>query len=71
MATEVLQVSPELHSAIQHIAERDGVEVETVLKEALRLYAESNPRDNVRSEVVANFQDSLEKNRELYRMLAQ
>ena len=71
MASNVLRVSPQLRDAIQLIAERDGVDIKTVLREALRLYAESPHGSNVRSEVVAHFQDSLKKNRELYRLLAQ
>ena len=71
MTNKELPVSPGLWQMIEDIAEQDGVDVETVLKEAFRLYTENKPKKNVRPDVMAHFEDSLDKNRELYKLLAQ
>ena len=71
MISKELPISPELWQMIEDTAERDGVDVETVLKEAFRLYTESKPQKNVRPSVMAHFEDSLNRNRELYKLLAQ
>ena len=61
----------ELLDGARKIARRDGRPVESVVSDALRTYvAENSERTGVRTEVMAHFEDSFEKNRLLYELLA-
>ncbi len=71
MGYKTIRVSSELLQETQNLAERDGVEVEALLREALRLYASSGHERDVRPDVMSHFRDSLERNRVLYKLLAQ
>ena len=61
----------ELLDSAREIARRDGRSVESVYADAMRNYiAQNAERRNVRPEVMAHFEDSFEKNRLLYELLA-
>ena len=52
------------------LAKRDGRQFEDVLEDAMHGYIEARTQEKVRPAVMAHFQASLEKNRELVRLLA-
>lgn len=65
------QAAPELLAAMRGIAQREGREFEEVLEEAMAGYIESKNRENVRPEVKALYQASVQRHRRLYELLAQ
>ena len=65
------QVDPELLAGIRKIASDDGRQVQAVLEDAFRAYIEGRSQRKVRTEVMAHFWASVEKNRRLGELLAQ
>ncbi len=64
-------VASELLEAIREIAEHQGTDFEAALEEAIRLYIASNAEESSRSEAMAHYRASVEKNRRLAELLAQ
>ncbi|MCY4576208.1 MAG: hypothetical protein OXC55_06395 [Chloroflexi bacterium] len=64
-------VSPDILARMRDIARADGRTLNAVLEDAITAYIENRDDNNVRPEVMAHFRDSVEKNRRLYRMLAE
>lgn len=62
------QASPELLNELHEIANREGRNFQAVLEDAMRDYIKS--RKKPRASVMAHFQASVEKNRELGKLLA-
>ena len=65
------QASPELLSAMREIARSDGRHFQAVLEEAMSGYIVARKQGEVRPEVMAHYRESVEKNRQLYKLLAQ
>ena len=65
------QADPKLLASLRKIAQQDGRHFQAVLEDAMRDYIEARRQDKPRASVMAHFQDSLEKNRELYKLLAE
>ena len=65
------QASPELLKAMREIARKEGRQFQVVLEDALQQYIESREQQKVRSEVMAHFRASVEKNRRLLELLSQ
>ena len=65
------QASPELLSAIREIARSEGRHFQAVLEDAMSSYIEAKAQQKVRPEVMAHYRASLERNRRLYKLLAQ
>ena len=65
------QAAPELLSKMREIAKVDGRHFQAVLEDALREYIEGRRRRKVRPEVMAHHRASIERNRLLYKLLAQ
>ena len=65
------QVSPELLSAMREIARTEGRQFQAVLEDAMTAYIEARKKGRLRPEVVAHYRASVERNRELYHLLAQ
>ena len=65
------QAAPELLAEVRKIARSDGRHFQAVLEDALRDYIESRQRQKVRPEVMAHYRASVERNRLLYKLLAQ
>ena len=63
------QASPELLEEMREIARREGRHFQAVLEEAMRAYIESKERERVRSDTMAHFYASLERNRRLVELL--
>ena len=64
------QAPPLLLAEMRHIAWREGSNFQSVLEEAMRSYVESKARQGVRPEVMAHFQNSIERNWKLMKLLA-
>ena len=64
------QVPPELLGTMREIARKEGRHFQAVLEEAMREYIENRGRQKPRTQVMANFQASVERNRRLGEMLA-
>ena len=64
------QADPELLATLRALAKQDGRHFQDVLEDAIREYIESRIKDEPRVAVMAHFQASLEKNRELAKLLA-
>ena len=65
------QADPELLDSLRDIAKQDGRHFQAVLEDAMRDYIEARRQDKPRAAVMAHFQASLEKNRELVKLLAE
>ena len=65
------QASPELLAEVRKIAKDDGRHFQAVLEDALRDYIEDRRRRKIRPEVMAHHRASIERNRLLYKLLAQ
>ena len=65
------QVDPELLAGIRRIASDDGRQFQAVLEDAFRAYIEGRSQRKVRPEVMAHARASMERNRELLKLLAQ
>ena len=65
------QASPELLAEVRKIARDDGRHFQSVLEDALRDYIKSREQQKVRPEVMAHHRASIERNRLLYKLLAQ
>ncbi len=64
------QVDPELLAGIRRIASDDGRQFQAVLEDAFRAYIEGRSQRKVRPEVMAHARASMERNRELLKLLA-
>jgi hypothetical protein len=56
---------------MREIARKEGRQFQVVLEDALREYIETREQHKVRSEVMAHFRASVEKNRRLLELLSQ
>ena len=65
------QADPKLMAALRALAKQDGRQFEDALEDAMHNYIEARTPQNVRPTVMAHFQASLEKNRELGKLLAE
>jgi predicted transcriptional regulator len=65
------QADPALLAELKALAEQEGRQFQAVMEDAMRLYLETKKSDKPRNQVMAHFQSSLRKNRELGRLLAQ
>ena len=65
------QAAPELLAALRSIARAEGRDFEATLEDALREYVANREGAKVQPEAMAHFRDSLERNRRLYKLLAQ
>ena len=65
------QVDPELLAGMRKIASDDGRQFQAVLEDAFRAYIEGQMQRKVRPEVMAHARASMERNRELLKLLAQ
>ena len=65
------QASPELLAEVRKIARDDGRHFQAVLEDAMREYIKGRQRQKVRPEVMAHHRASIERNRLLYKLLAQ
>ncbi len=65
------QAAPELLSALREIARDEGRHFQAVLEDAMSSYIEARAQQKVRPEVMAHYRASVERNRRLYKLLAQ
>lgn len=65
------QASPEALAAMREIARSEGRQFQTVLQEAMEEYIVNRSRKSPRPEVMAHFRASVERNRRLYKLLAE
>ena len=65
------QASPDLLSAMREIARSDGRHFQAVLEDAMSGYIVARKQSKVRPEVMAHYRDSVVRNRQLYKLLAQ
>lgn len=65
------QAPPELLEEMRAIARKEGRQFQAVLEDAMRNYIDGRAQGQVRPEVMAHFQASLEKHRLLGELLAQ
>ena len=65
------QADPKLLAAMRQIARSDGRHFQAVLEDAMSHYIESRASQQVRPEVMAHFEASLEKNRRLGELLGE
>jgi predicted transcriptional regulator len=65
------QADPELLTALRALAKQDGRHFQAVLEDAMRNYIEARRQEKPRAAVMAHFRASLEKNRELVKLLAE
>ena len=63
--------APELLAAMRSIARAKGRDFEAALEEAIEEYIAKRVEPKVQSEAMAHFRASLERNRQLYELLAQ
>ena len=64
------QADPDLLASLRALAKQDGRHFQAVLEDAMRDYIESRAQEKPRAAVMAHFQASVEKNRELVKLLA-
>ena len=64
------QADPNLLATLRALAKQNGRHFQAVLEDAMRDYIESRAQEKPRVAVMAHFQASLEKNRELAKLLA-
>lgn len=65
------QADPEVLTAIREIADSEGRQLQAVIEEALRDYAERKRAQRPREAVLAHLRDSVNEHRRLYELLAQ
>ncbi len=65
------QADPELLATLRALARQDGRHFQDVLEDAIRGYIESRIKDEPREAVMTHFQASVEKNRQLGKLLAE
>ena len=65
------QAAPELLAAMRSIAQAEGRDFEATLEEAMREYVANREEPKIQPEAMAHFRASLERNRQLYELLAQ
>ena len=65
------QAAPELLAAMRSIAQAEGRDFEAALEEAMREYVANREEAKIQPEAMAHFRASLERNRQLYELLAQ
>ena len=65
------EVDSDLLAALRTIADREGRKFEDVLEDAMRDYIEARAQEAPRAYVMAHFRASLNKNRELGKLLAE
>ena len=65
------QADPDLLTTLRALAKQDGRHFQDVLEDAMREYIESRAQEKPHSAVMAQFKASLEKNRELAKLLAE
>ena len=65
------QAAPALLSSMWEIARQEGRHFHMVMEEAMQEYIENRSRQTPRSEVMAHFRASVERNRRLYELLAE
>ena len=65
------KASSELLKRMREIARRDGRHFQAVLEDAMRDYIASQAHENVRPEVMTHYKASVERNRRLYKLLAE
>jgi hypothetical protein len=67
----VSQADPKVLADVRAIARDEGRQFQAVVEEALKEWVERKRSDQPRPEVVAHLKATIERNRELYRRLAQ
>lgn len=65
------QADPEVLADVRALARDEGRQFQAVVEEALKEWVERKRSDQPRPEVVAHLRATIERNRELYRRLAQ
>jgi hypothetical protein len=65
------QADPAILAEMHRIAESEGRQLQAVIEEAFQDFIEKHKTGKLRPHVMTHFQASLEKNRELGRLLAQ
>ena len=65
------QAAPELLAAMRSIAQAEGRDFEAALEEAMQEYVANREEPKIQPEAMAHFRASLERNRQLYELLAQ
>ena len=64
-------ISPDILSRMKEIARVDGRTLNSVLEDAISAYIENREGKNVRAEVMAHLEASMERNKRLGELLAQ
>ena len=65
------QADPDLLASLRALAKQDGRHFQAVLEDAMCDYIESRAQEKPRAAVMAHFQASVEKNRQLAKLLAE
>jgi hypothetical protein len=65
------QADPNVLADVRALAKEEGRQFQAVVEEALKEWVERKRSDQPRPEVVAHLKATIERNRELYRRLAQ
>jgi hypothetical protein len=65
------QADPDVLADVRALAKEEGRQFQAVVEEALKEWVERKRSDQPRPEVVAHLKATIERNRELYRRLAQ
>ena len=65
------QTDPHILAEMRRIAQSEGRQLQAVIEEAFRDFIDKHQSDKPRAHVMAHFQASVDKNRELGRLLAQ
>jgi hypothetical protein len=65
------QADPNVLADVKALAREEGRQFQAVVEEALKEWVERKRSDQPRLEVVAHLKATIERNRELYRRLAQ
>jgi hypothetical protein len=65
------QADPNVLADVRALAREEGRQFQAVVEEALREWVERKRSEQPRPEVVAHLKATIERNRELYRRLAQ
>ena len=65
-----IQADPDMLADMRRIAQSAGRQLQDVVEEALQDFIDKHQADQPRAHVMAHFQASVEKNRELGRLLA-
>lgn len=64
------QATPDLLAGMREIAASEGRHFQSVLEDAMRSYLESHSQQKVRPVVLGHYKASLERNRQLIKLLA-